>query len=235
MKTIVEQWIFPLWLTGAGILLLVALVLIMAVRNAEGHLSAFQRRRGTQIILIVGLVCVLLWSGGAALVHGAQTPTEATPEAQAALASPQLSPTPSPHPTPSPTLVPTPSPTPIPQLTPSPDQVLTTYCDAIANHDSATAWNLYSQQAQLQLLANKTQTAAKNQWKFVQCRINTVSAQSAKGYLSIKMVDGNGVGDDFERIFQFTLIVEKNAWKIAKVAYCNIDACQDVMHLVIPS
>jgi hypothetical protein len=227
MKSLLEQWIFPLWLTGAGVLLLVALVLIMAVRNAESHLSAFQRRRGTQIILIIGMVCVLLWSGGAALVHGAQTPTEATPDVQAALASPQLSPTPSPHPSP--------TPTPIPQLTPSPDQVLSTYCDAITNHDSAIAWKLYSQQAQQQLLANKTQTSAKNQWKFVQCRINTVSAQSAQGYLSIKMVDGNGAGDDFERIFQFTLTVEQHAWKIAKMAYCNIDACQDVMHLVIPS
>ncbi len=125
---------------GGVILLLVAFVLILALRSPEVHLSPWHQGLWTRI---TGLVCVALFlvlSAGVVVFHAANAAPTVVPAGSrpwAATASPHGAPSPQPAvmalPTPFPS--PTPSPTPFPRLVPGPSQALTTFCHAIDHHD----------------------------------------------------------------------------------------------------
>jgi hypothetical protein len=234
MTTIIgESLLDPIWQIGAGIgiIVLAALMLTLALRSSEVHLSPSQQHRGTLLVLVSGLCCVLMLSGGILWFHASQTSSSPAGTPNVHPSQPLLVPTPGPaeRPTPSPT------PTPFPLLTPSTTQVLNTWCEAINRQDSATVWQQYSLQLQQQLLTNKTQTAqAQYQRKIVHCTVNDLSERSAVGDLMLTTVDGNGNGDGIERPYQLTLSVENQTWKITKIAYCVSDGCLDVTHSVLP-
>src|SRR5712691_1177863 len=136
----------PIWQIGGGILLLLALVLLLALRSPEMHLSPWHQWLWTRIMLLVCFSLFLVLSAGVVLFHGATAASSVGPtgsQPASATASPHGGLSPSPTSIPSPTLLPSPSPTLFPQLTPGPGQVLTTFCDAITQRDLNTAWAQY--------------------------------------------------------------------------------------------
>jgi hypothetical protein len=228
---IVESLLDPIWQIGGGIgiIVLTALMLTLALRSSEVHLTIQQKHRGTLLVLLSGLCCVLILSGGTLWFHASQASSRPVSTHEAHRSQPSLLPTPEPPPRPTPS----PTSTPFPVLTPSTAQVLTTWCTAINRHDTATVWQQYSQQVQHQLLTNKTQTVhAQYQHKIVHCTVNDLNERSAVGYLMLTTVDGNG--DGMERPYQLTLSVENQAWKITMISYCISDGCLDVTYSVIP-
>src|SRR6266481_9351150 len=101
----------PIWQIGGGIMLLAALVLILALRSPEVHLSPWHQWLWTRITGLMCLSLFLVLSAGVVLFHGANAASTVGPEATqplAATASPRggssLSPTSlaSPAPLPSP-------------------------------------------------------------------------------------------------------------------------------------
>ena len=143
----------PVWQIGGGIILLAALVLILALRSPEVHLSSWCQWFWTRITLLVCFSLFLVLSAGVVLFHGANAASTVGPEATqpvATTASPRSGSSPQPTSLASPTLLPSPSPspTPFPQLVPGPSQVLTTFCDAINQQDLNTAWAQYAQALQ---------------------------------------------------------------------------------------
>src|SRR6266699_6992788 len=131
MNVIMESLGDPVWQIGGVIILLVALVLIIALRSPDLHLAA---RHQWFLTRFTGLLCLTLFlvlSAGVILFHGANAASTTVP-AGSQPSSATASPTPLPSPSP--------SPTPIPRLTLSPAQVLTMFCDAIDQQDLNTAW-----------------------------------------------------------------------------------------------
>jgi hypothetical protein len=55
------------------------------------------------------------------------------------------------------------------------------------------------------------------------------------GFLLFKTVDGNGnkIGDNEEELYDMTLIVENNTWKIATILHCIADGCLNVTAFII--
>jgi hypothetical protein len=125
----------PVWQIGGGIILLLALVLILALRSPDVHLAPQHRWFLTRLILLLCLSCFLVLSAGVLLSHRANAASTAAP-----LVTQPTSATASPHGGLSPSSVPSPSPTAFPSLTPSPAQVLTTSCHAINQQDLNMAW-----------------------------------------------------------------------------------------------
>jgi hypothetical protein len=232
MTTIIgESLLDPIWQIGAGtgIIALTALMLILALRSSEVHLSSSQKQRGTRLVGAGARCCVLILSGGILRFHATSASSRQAGTPEVLLSRPSPLPTPSPQPRP------TPSPTPFPVLTPSTAQVLTTWCAGISRQDTATVWQQYSQMLQQLLLANKAQTAqAPYQRKIVHCTVNDLNERSAIGDLMLTTVNGNGSGDGVERHYQLTLSVENGTWKITVISYCIADGCLDVTHTVIP-
>jgi hypothetical protein len=226
MNVIMESLGDPAWQIGGGILLLVALVLIIALRSPDLHLTVRHQWSLTRITLVVCLTLLLVLSAGVALFHGANAASTVVPEAiqpSSATASSHGSSLPS---TPSPS----PSPTPFPRLVPSPAQVLTTFCEAINRHDLNTAWEQYAKVLQKEraklppFLVRIT---------IVHCRVDEVSDTLATGLLLLKTIGPNRYTDNYERDFQFTLSVENGAWKIAQISRCLADGClQDTTSIV---
>lgn len=135
----------PLWLFGTGMVLLVPLMVLLAVRSPELRLSMRKKQRATHIVLGIGIIGFLIWSGVGLLAYkAASVSTDGSHHAFSSF-SPRVTPS----------LFPTPTPTPLPVLPRSTVQVLTTYCNAINSDDEITVWNQYSKQVQQQLLANK--------------------------------------------------------------------------------
>jgi len=216
----------PLWLFGTGIGVLVTLMVILAVRSPEFRLTMQQKQRATRIVLGIGIICVLMWSGVGLLPYKeASVPTDVS---QNAFSSPK----------PTPTLIPTPTPTPspLPILARSTVQVLTTYCNAINSDDELTVWNQYSKHVQQQLLANKGHWAARYQIRIVRCSVDKVNEQLADGFLLFETVDGNGkkIGDNEAELYDMTLTVENNAWKITAILHCIADGCLNVTEFIVP-
>lgn len=236
MDVILESLGDPIWQMGGVILLLVALVLNLALRSPEVHLSPWHQGLWTRI---TGLVCVALFlvlSAGVVVFHAANaapTIVLAGSRSWAATASPHggSSPQPAVMASPTPFLSPTPSPTPFPRLVPGPSQVLTTFCHAIDHHDLNTAWGQYAE-------ALQKERAAPPPFLFritiVHCSVAQVSESSATGYLLLKTIGPNGYADDYERLFQFTLGVENGAWKITQIGRCLSDGCLDDSTHVVP-
>ncbi len=194
---------------GIGIIALAALMLTLALRSSEVHLSTPHKQRGTLLVLVSSLCCVLILSGSILWSHASQASSRPAGTPEVLLSRPSPLPTPSPQPRP------TPSPTPFPVLTPSTAQVLTTWCAAINRQDTMTTWQQYSPQMQQLLLANQAQTAqAQYQRKIVHCTANDLNERSAVGDLMLTTINGNGNGDGMERPYQLTLSVENHAWKI---------------------
>jgi hypothetical protein len=136
----------PIWQIGGGIILLATLVLLLAVRSPEMHLSAWHQWLWTHITLLVCLSLFLVLSAGVVLFHGANAvstvgPTVAPPAS--ATTAPRSASSPQPTSLVPPIPLPSLSPTPFPRLVPGPAQVLTTFCDAIDRHDLNTAWAQY--------------------------------------------------------------------------------------------
>jgi hypothetical protein len=216
----------PVWQIGGGIILLAALVLILALRSPDVHLAPQHQWFLTRLILLLCLSCFLVLSAGVLFFHGANAASTAAP-----LVTQPSSATASPHGGLSPTPLPSPSPTPFPALVPSPAQVLTTFYDAINQQDLNTAWEQYAK-----ALQQKRATPPPFQVRItiVHCQLEQVSDTSATGYLFLKTVGPNGYTDDVERLFQFTLSVEVNAWKIAQTAPCLADGCLDDTGSLVP-
>ncbi len=186
-------------------------------------------------MLLGGLSLFLVLSAGVVLFHGAHaapTVVPAVTQPSSAAASPQVGLLPSSTSIPSPTPLPSPSPspTPFPRLAPSPAQVLITFCDAIDRHDLNTAWGQYAKALQKERAAPPPFIV---RITIVHCSVDQVSDSSATGYLLLKTIGPNGYSDDYERPFQFTLSVERRAWKIAQIGRCLSDGClDDTTHVV---
>jgi hypothetical protein len=224
----------PVWQIGGGIILLAALVLILALRSPEVHLAPQHQWFLTRLTLLLCFSCFLVLSAGVLLFHGANAASTAAPlvtQPTSAAASPHGGLSPTSVPSPLPTPMPSPSPTPFPSLTPSPAQVLTTFCDAINQQDLNRAWGQYAN-----ALQQKQATPPPYQVRItmVQCQVEQVSDTSATGYLFLKTVGPNGYTDDIERLFQFTLSVEENTWKITQTARCLADGCLDDTTSLVP-
>jgi len=236
MNVIMESLGDPVWQIGGGILLLVALVLIIALRSPDLHLAARHQWLLTRFTLLVCLMLFLVLSAGVVLFHGANAASTAVPagsQPSSAIASPHGGSSPSstsiPLPTPLPS--PSPSPTPIPRLTLSPAQVLTTFCDAIDQQDLNTAWAQYAKALQKERAAPPPFLV---RITIVHCRVDDVSDTSSTGFLLLKTIGPNGYSDDHERPFRFMLSVEDGAWKIAQIARCLSDGCLDATTSVVP-
>src|SRR6266699_5699937 len=105
----------PIWQIGGGIMLLAALVLILALRSPEVHLSPWHQWLWTRITGLMCLSLLLVLSAGVILFHGANAAPSGAPEGSqpsSATASPHGGSLPSPTSIASPTLLPSPSPTP---------------------------------------------------------------------------------------------------------------------------
>jgi hypothetical protein len=216
----------PIWQVLALVITLAAPVLIVAVRTRDAHASEQQKRRDTLAILRVWLVTLLLMSGIALALHL----PDATPQRTSRTAPPPPSTmAPTPTPTSTPTSIPTPTPT--PRLARSITQVLTTFCDAINQHDLKTAWAQYTKALQKE---QAVPPPPPTRITIVHCRVDQVSETSATGYLLLKTVGPFGYTDDYERPFQFTLRVEERAWKIAQIARCLADGCLPDTTSVVP-
>ncbi|OLE03088.1 MAG: hypothetical protein AUG45_12470 [Ktedonobacter sp. 13_1_20CM_3_54_15] len=216
-----------------GIIILAALVLILALRSPEVHLSSWHQWLWTRLTLVVCLSLFLVLSAGVVLFHGANAAPIGAPVASSTAVSSSggLSPSPTPFPSLAPSLSASPSPTPIPSLTPSTAQVLTTFCDAIDRHDLDTAWGQYAKALQKE---RATPPPFLVRITIVHCRVDNVSETSATGFLLLKTIGPKGYTDDYERDFQFTLDVEEGVWKIAQVARCLADGCLDDTTSVVP-
>src|SRR5258708_34998137 len=92
----------PLWLFGTGIVVLVPLMVMLAVRSPEVRLSMQQKRRATRIVLGIGIIGVLIWSGVGLLAYkAASVPTGGSHSAFSSSspgATSSLLPTPTPTP-----------------------------------------------------------------------------------------------------------------------------------------
>ncbi len=161
MNLILESVGDPVWQIGGGIILLATLVLLLAVRSPEVHLSPWHQWLWTRITLLVCFSLFLVLSAGVALFHGADAASTVGPEAPPPLgataapgdaSSPQSTSMASPPPLPSPS----PSPTPFPRLVPGPAQVFTTFCDAINQQNLNTAWEEYAKALQKERAAPPT-------------------------------------------------------------------------------
>jgi len=236
LNVIVESLGDPIWQIGGGIILLATLVLLLAVRSPEIHLSSWHQWLWTRIMLLICLSLFLVLSAGVVLFHGANAASTIVPEAtQPASATAAPGGASSPQPTslalPTPVPFPSPSPSPFPRLIPGPGQVLTTFCDAIDRQDLNTAWEEYAQALQKERAAPPPFLV---RITMVHCRVDDVSDTSATGLLLLKTIGPNGYSDDYERDFQFTLSVEDGAWKITQIARCLSDGCLDDTTSVVP-
>lgn len=226
----------PVWQIGGGIILVATLVLLLALRSPEVHLSPWHQWLWTRIMLLVCFSLFLVLSAGVVLFHGANAassvvPTGSQPSSAAASPHGGSSPAPTAMASSTPLPSPAPSPTPFPQLAPGPSQVLTTFCDAIDQQDLNTAWEQYAQALQKERAAPPPFLV---RITIVHCRVDDVSDTSATGLLLLKTVGPNGYSDDYERDFQFTLSVEDGAWKITQIARCLADGCLPDTANIVP-
>src|SRR5260221_5324665 len=105
----------PIWQIGGGIMLLAALVLILALRSPEVHLSSWHKWLWTRITGLMCLSLFLVLSAGVVLFHGANAAPIGAPEGSqpsSATASPHGGSLPQPSSTAS--SLPSPSPTAFP-------------------------------------------------------------------------------------------------------------------------
>jgi len=109
--------------------------------------------------------------------------------------------------------------------------VLTTFCDAINQQDLNTAWGQYAQALQKE---RAVPPPPSTRITIIHCRVDQVSDTSATGLLLLKTIGPNGYTDDYERDFQFTLGVEKGAWKIVQIARCLADGCLPDTTAIVP-
>ncbi len=143
MQVIVESLGDPIWQIGVGTIAFAALVLIVVLRSSDFRLTPWQQWFLPRIIGLVCLSLFLVLSAGVVLSHGADA---APTSVQATRSHPDV--TAIPPVGPSPTTVPTPTPSPFPHLSPTPAQVLTTFCDAIDQHNLNGAWEQYATRLQ---------------------------------------------------------------------------------------
>jgi hypothetical protein len=226
MQVIMESLGDPIWQIGAGSIAFLALVLLVVLRSPDFRLTPWQQWFLPRFIGLVCLSLFLVLSAGVVLSHGADA---ATTSVQANRSHPSVTAT---LPViPSPTQVPTPTPSPFPQVSPTPAQVLTTFCNAIDQHDLNGAWEQYT----VRLQKERAEHPPPQGWfKIVECNIGEVSDTSATGLLQLQTIEPGGYTDGIERPFQFTLSVENGAWKITQIARCFSDGCLDITPTIVP-
>ncbi len=103
MNLIAQSLGDPIWQIGGGIILLAALVLLLALRSPEIHLSPWHQWLWTRILLLVCFSLFLVLSAGVVLSHGANAASTAVPagsQPSSATASPHSDSSPSPTPFP---------------------------------------------------------------------------------------------------------------------------------------
>jgi len=91
MNVIVESLGDPIWQIGGGIIILAVLVVILALRSPEVHLSPRHQWFWTRFMLLVGLSLFLVLSAGVVLFQGARaarTVVPAVTQPSSATASP---------------------------------------------------------------------------------------------------------------------------------------------------
>src|SRR5258708_21324700 len=112
MDVILESLGDPIWQIGGGIILLAALMLILALRSPEVHLSPWHQWLWTRITGLMCLSLFLVLSAGVVLFHGANAAPIGVPagsQPSSATASPHGGS--SPQPTSPPSSLPSPPPT----------------------------------------------------------------------------------------------------------------------------
>lgn len=62
---------------------------------------------------------------------------------------------------------------------------------------------------------------------FVSCDSTHIDVQGAIGFLLMQTSDSSGNSDGTARLYQFTLQVQDQAWKIQTIGYCMADGCLD--------
>src|SRR5258708_23626659 len=126
MNVILESVGDPIWQIGGGIMLLAALVLILALRSPEIHLSPRHQWLWTRITGFMCLSLFMVLSAGVVLFHGANAAPIRAPagsQPSSATASPHGGS--SPQPTSTRSAIPSPPPTPFSSVTPPPAPTLT--------------------------------------------------------------------------------------------------------------
>jgi len=228
MNLLLETLSDAIWQALTIALVLAALLMLMVVRTRDAHLSAARKRLESRLVLVVCLVVFVLMSDGEILFHSQQAlPPQVSSRAATTIPTtvPQASPTLTSVPSPSPT------PTATPRLARSITAVLTTFCNAIDQHDLNGAWGQYATRLQKE----RTESPPPHGWfKIVECSIGEVSDTSATGLLQLQTIEPAGYADGVERPFQFTLDVEDGAWKISQIARCFSDGCLDVTPTIVP-
>ncbi len=226
MQVIFESLGDPIWQIGVGSIAFLALVLLVVLRSPDFRLTPWQHWFLPRIIGLMCLSLFLVLSAGVVLSHGADATSSSVhatrPHPSVTATPPVIS---------SPTFMPTPTPSPFPQLSPTPARVLTTFCDAIDQHDLNGAWQQYATRLQKE----RTEPPPPHGWfKIVECSIGEVSETSATGLLQLQIIEPGGYSDGVERPFQFTLGVEDGAWKITQIARCLSDGCLDITPAIVP-
>jgi hypothetical protein len=205
---------------------------ILALRTRSVFTPEQQKLRETCWVLLGGLVIYLLINGWVMLTPS-RAPLRITRHLEtnvSPIATPTLFATQVVTPTqaPSPTATVAPSPTPTPVLSRSITQVLTSFCDAITSREYQTAWNQYA----LSLQQRHSQTEVIAVWRhFTRCHFPDQDGDpSAWTLLTISME--NGYVDQYgfvdQASYRFTMTVENDAWKVAKVCHHIAEGCYEI-------
>lgn len=226
MSSLVESLQDPLWQIGVSVLVLMTIMAILVVRSPDLRLRAPARQRGTQGILLSGLVLLVIFSSSIWFLHV----QSASPHlANQGGAGPQVTALSSPgeH-TPIPALIPTSTPTSVPTPIGTTTQMLTLFCQAFNTRDYLTAWEQYS--TALQQKHSQQQVYAG--WRtFTHCNLTDESADpEVFTVIALTLAPGaNSLGStgDYQGnvLFQFAVGNEKQQWKITSICQIIAEGC----------
>lgn len=210
----------------------VMLMIILALRTRSVFMPEAQKWKETRRVLLGGLVIYLLIAGWEMMLPGkALSPTTRhlepnAPPTAISTPFPTQAVTPTQVPLPMPTVALLPTPTPV--LSRSIRQVLTNFCDAMTSRDYQTAWNQYA----LFLQQRHSQVEVIAVWRhFTGCHFPDQDGDpSAWTLLTISMEDGyvDQYGFIGQASYRFTMTVENETWKVAKVCHHIAEGCYEI-------
>ncbi len=214
IRTIVSDSVWQMGIVGVVLgTIVLLLVLRTEVVNHPGAVA-----RGTQIVLVMGVLSVLLlsgWTGWNALSRqrGSGSVVPSPVASSSSVASPTATPTQAP------------SPTPTPHLARSITQVLTTFCNAITARNYQTAWSVSSTSLQ----SRHSYAMVVVAWgHYTACSIpDQVGDPDAIAVLTFTLAPGekDQYGFTGDTSLRFTMGIEAQAWRIAAVCHEIAEGC----------